>query len=223
MTIKKNVLLFWSGGKNSALTLTALRKNTDYNILGLVTLIDRETNCVRYHGISEALIVDQSKLLGIPMVRIFQDRINDSNTLLNEIVIKLSPFKNKNLFGIAFGDVRNLDDKNIHEKIARELKVESLFPLWNISNEKLITDFFENNHQALISAIDKNLIDLSFLAKEYNREWISKLPETIDSFGENHEFHTFATYSPYFKMRIPYSKAIAIDDNNYTISLMKEP
>jgi hypothetical protein len=66
-------------------------------------------------------------------------------------------------------------------------------------------------------------MDNSFLAKEYNQEWIGRLPDHIDGFGIHDEFHTFATYSPYFKMRIPYSKAIAIEQGPYSLTLLKEP
>jgi diphthamide synthase (EF-2-diphthine--ammonia ligase) len=87
----------------------------------------------------------------------------------------------------------------------------------------LLNEYFSTNHQALVTAIDKSKLDISYLAKMYDRDWIAKLPSGIDPMGENGEFHSFATFSPYFKKRIAYSKAIAIEDGPYTISTLKEP
>jgi len=45
----------------------------------------------------------------------------------------------------------------------------------------------------------------------------------IDPAGENGEFHTFVTFGPGFKMRVPFSKAIAINEGPYLVSTLKEP
>jgi uncharacterized protein (TIGR00290 family) len=219
----KNILHFWSGGKDSNLSLTRLRSNPEYKVMGLVTLIDRATNAVRYHGICEALVVDQAKLLDLPLIRIYLDKNTSNEDYLKIISERLIPFSKKNLHAISFGDIHLDDVKHFKEALADKIGVKAIFPLWNESSEVLLNEYFLGNHQALISAIDKAKLDISFLGKMFDREWIAKLPAGIDSMGENGEFHSFATFSPYFKKRIAYSKAIAIEDGPYTISTLKEP
>lgn len=219
----KNVLHFWSGGKDSNLSLTRLMDNKEFKVIGLVTILDRETNSVRYHGISEALVVDQSRLLNLPLIRIYLDKNTSNEDYLETISKKLLPFTKKNLHAITFGDIHLDDVRKFKEVLCDKIGVKAIFPLWNESSESLLNEYFLTNHQALITAIDNSKLDISYLAKIYDREWIAKLPSGIDPMGENGEFHSFATFSPYFKMRIPYSKAIAIDDGPYTISTLKEP
>lgn len=220
---KKNVLLFWSGGKDSNLALTRLKKNPELNVIGLVTTINREKNRVNFHGIPEALLVDQSKLLNIPLIRIYIEDNANNETYLKTIFEKIAPLKKKNLSAIAFGDIHLQDIRHFREEMCKQFEVDALFPLWGESSESLLNEYFELNHQAIVTGINRDKLDNSFLAKLYDREWIARLPEGVDPMGENGEFHTFATFSPYFKMRIPYSKTIAVEEGSYTVSLLKEP
>lgn len=220
---KKNVLLFWSGGKDSNLALTRLMRDPKINVMGLVTTIIKETNCIKFHGITEALLVDQAKFLGLPLVRIYLDENTNNHEYLDIITNKLKPFLKKDLKAIAFGDIHLAELRAFKEQIANILNIEALFPLWNENPESLLNEYFENNHQAIITSVKRDLLDNSFLAKPYDREWIKRLPENIDPFGENGEFHTFAIFSPFFKMRVPFSKCIAIDEGPYTVTMVKGP
>ncbi len=220
---KQKVLLFWSGGKDSNLALTRLKKNEQYEVIGLVSIINPSKNTVKFHGIPEALLVDQAKLLNIPLIRIYIEANATNEEYLDIISKKLLPFTLKGIKHIAFGDIHLEEIKSFRNKMCDILKVTAIFPLWGESPEKLLNEYFELNHQAIITAIDRSKLDNSYLAKLYDREWISRLPKEIDPMGENGEFHTFATFSPYFKMRIPYSKTIAIEEGPYTVSMLKEP
>ena len=66
-------------------------------------------------------------------------------------------------------------------------------------------------------------LDNSFLACEFDQNYLDRLPENIDQAGENGEFHTFVTYGPNFKMRVAFSKAIASIEGPYLVSSVKEP
>ena len=216
-------LLFWSGGKNSALALTRLKSNPEIKIIGLVTLLDRKMNAVTHHGIPEALIVGQAKLLNIPTIRIYQDSNTPIEENLENIVSKITPFIKSGIEQIAFGDVNVNESIEFKNEICKRTKTTALFPLWGAENISLLNEFFSTNHHAIVTAINKQKLDNSFLAKEFNQEWVNRLPDEINPFGINGEFHTFTTFTPHFKMRIPYSKAIAIDDGPYTITTLKEP
>jgi uncharacterized protein (TIGR00290 family) len=210
-----NVLLFWSGGKDSAMAFTKL-KNEGHNIIALVTTIDRESNRVRYHGISEELLIDQSKLLKTPLVRIYLDENASNHLYLETIIAKLTPLISK-VDAIAFGDISLTDIREFRNLMCEKLNTKAIFPLWNLKSDQYLVAFFESNHQAIVSAIDETKLDRSFLGKLYDREWISRLPDGVHPLGENGEFHTFATYSPFYKMRIPFSKAIAINEGPYLV------
>lgn len=220
---KQKILLFWSGGKDSNLALTRLKRNDQFEVTGLVTVINPTKNTVKYHGIPEALLVDQAKLLNLPLIRIYIEADATNDEYLEIITKKLLPFTLKGIKHFAFGDIHLEDIRNFRLKMCAQLNVTAVFPLWGESSEKLLNEYFELNHQAIITSVYRTKLDNSYLAKLYDRDWISRLPENIDPLGENGEFHTFATFSPYFKMRIPFSKTIAIEEGPYTVSMLKEP
>ena len=65
--MKEKVLLFWSGGKKSALALEYLNKNPEIEVVGLLSLFNRETNRIAFHGIPDSLISERAKLLKLPV------------------------------------------------------------------------------------------------------------------------------------------------------------
>ncbi len=222
--MKKNkVILFWSGGKDSNLALTRLKKSNDYEVVALLTTINSKSNTVKYHGIPEALLVDQAKLLSLPLIRVYHDENISNDSYILSLCEKLTSLKKMDLYGIAFGDIHLADVKKFKEDFCQKINLKAIFPLWGEPESQLLEEYFSSNHQAIITSIDRSKLDNSFLAKLYDREWIERLPNEVDPMGENGEFHTFATFSPYFKMRVPYSKTIAIEEGPYTVSLLKEP
>lgn len=221
-TNKEKILLFWSGGKNGALALHTL-KDSNFEVVGLVTIFNRETNRVSFRGAPDVLVVEQAKLLKLPLQRVFVPTDSSEEEQVNQISSILKIFAKKNITHVAFGDSCNDHERAIKEKICEASGLKSLFPLWGKSSDELNSIFFETNHKAMVTAVFKDKLNANFLAFDYTPEYVSKLPEGINSSGENNEFHTFVIFGPGFKMRVPFSKAIAVDEGPYLVSLLKEP
>ncbi|MBY0413215.1 MAG: hypothetical protein K2Q18_03575, partial [Bdellovibrionales bacterium] len=98
---KEKVLLFWSGGKDSALALYELKQNPNIEIACLITTINRDTSRVNYHGVPDVLVVEQAKLMKLPLQRIFLPT-NATNAEYTEQVSKiLSMFAKKGIKTVA--------------------------------------------------------------------------------------------------------------------------
>lgn len=223
LTEKKKILLFWSGGKDSALALHYLNQDTQYEIVGLITTFNRERNTVNYHGIPDSLVLEQAKMLKLPLQRIFLPE-NCSNEEYTDHVGKiLAIFSKRGIHHVAFGDIHLKDVRKFREDMLIPLEMAPLFPLWGMDSYQICKEFFKSGHKALVTSIHTSKLDASFLNCEFDQNFIDRLPEKIDPAGENGEFHTFVTYGPSFKMRVPFSKAIATQEGPYLVSLMKEP
>lgn len=223
MAEKEKVLLFWSGGKDSALALYYLKKDPTIEVIGLITTINRDTNTVKYHGINEALLNDQAKLLKLPLQRIFLPGDCSNEEYIDHVGKILAIFGKRGIRKVAFGDIHLEDIRKFREDMLRPLEMEALFPLWGKTSEEINKEFLQSGHKALVTSILKDKLDASFLNCEYDEKFIERLPPGIDPAGENGEFHTFVIYGPYFKMRVPYSKAIASSEGPYLVTLVKEP
>ena len=104
-----------------------------------------------------------------------------------------------------------------------EIGMKAIFPLWNQNTEEAALRFLSTGHKALVTSVYAEKLGYNFLACEYNEVYINRLPEGVDPSGENGEFHTFVTYGPSFKMRVAFSKSIAVEEGPYLVSLIKEP
>ena len=220
---KVKVLLFWSGGKDSALALHYLKKDPSIEIIGLVTTLDREKNTVKFHGIPDTLLIDQAKMLMLPLQRIFLPSECSDEDYIEHVGKILSVFAKRGIRTVAFGDIHQQEIKNFREKMLFNLDMKALFPLWGKNSFDVSKEFLNTGHKALVTSIMTDKLDNTFLACEFDQNYIDRLPKNIDPAGENGEFHTFVTYGPNFKMRVAFSKAIASIEGPYLVSSVKEP
>lgn len=220
---KKKVLLFWSGGKDSALALHTLKQDSQYEIMGLITTFNRDRNTVNFHGIPDSLVIEQAKMLKLPLQRIFLPENCSNEEYINHVGKILAIFSKRGVHHVAFGDIHLKDIRKFREDMLLPLEMTPLFPLWGMDSKQICKAFFNSGHKALVTSILTSKLDNTFLNCEFDQAFIERLPEKIDPAGENGEFHTFVTYGPSFKMRVPFSKAMAIEEGPYLVSLMKEP
>lgn len=219
----EKVLMFWSGGKDSALALYELSQNPNVKVMGLITTLDREKNRVPFHGIPDTLVLEQAKLLKLPLQRIFLTENADDNEYVKEVGQILSMYAKRGITTVAFGDINQKAERELKEKMVFDLDMKAVFPLWGMDTKDVVAKFFQTGHKALVTSVIEEKLGYNFLACEFNQEYIDRLPEGIDPAGENGEFHTFVTYGPTFKMRVAFSKAIAVNEGPYIVSLVKEP
>ena len=220
---KEKILLFWSGGKDSALALHYLKKDPRYEIIGLVTTFDREKNSVRFHGIPDSLIIDQAKMLKLPLQRIFLPAECSDEDYKEHVGKILAVFSKRGIRTVAFGDIHLEEIRKFREDMFATLDIKTIFPLWGKKSIDVSREFLNTGHKALVTSIMTEKLDNSFLACEFDHAYLDRLPSDVDQAGENGEFHTFVTYGPNFKMRVAFSKAIATTEGPYLVSSVKEP
>ncbi len=220
---KEKVLLFWSGGKDSALALHELQNNPQYEVVSLVTTFNRETSRVQFHGIPDVLVVEQAKMMKLPLQRIFLPENATNEEYIEQVTKILSMFTKRGIKTVAFGDINLQELKDFKEKMLAKIDMKALFPLWGHSTKDLAHKFLQTGHKALVTSVMADKLGYDFLACEFNEHYLERLPKEIDPAGENGEFHTFVIFGPTFKMRVAYSKAIAVEEGPYLVSLVKEP
>ena len=70
MKDKKKVVLFWSGGKDSAMALKRIKEDPNLEIVSLVSTFDALSSEIKFHGVPEVLITQQAQLMGLPLITI---------------------------------------------------------------------------------------------------------------------------------------------------------
>ncbi len=65
--MRKRVLISWSGGKDSAWALHLLRRQPEFEVVGLLTTINSHFERVAMHGFRRELLEQQAAAAGLPL------------------------------------------------------------------------------------------------------------------------------------------------------------
>ncbi len=189
--------LSWSGGKDSALTLWALREE-QIEPEALITTVTDEYERISMHGVRRELLARQADAAGVPLVEV---RIPPA--CVNEVyeARMADAFASPPLSGVeavAFGDLFLEDIRAYRETRLTAAGKRGLFPLWDRDTGMLAHEFVAAGFQAILVCVDPRALDGSFAGRAYDEQLLADLPPSVDPCGENGEFHTFVHAGPVF-------------------------
>jgi uncharacterized protein (TIGR00290 family) len=197
------VALSWSGGKDSALALRALRDEPGIEPSALITTFTEEYDRVSMHGVRRELIEAQAKAIGIPLVEV-QIPAGCSNDVYEaRFAAGLDSAPLKEATSVAFADLFLDDIRRYREAWFERLGRETRFPIWNRDTGMLAREFIEAGFEAVLVCVDPGQLDPSFAGRAFDEALLADLPTTVDPCGENGEFHTFVHAGPIFDQPIP--------------------
>jgi uncharacterized protein (TIGR00290 family) len=200
--MKEDVLFCWSGGKDSAMALHALRAGNDCRITALLTTITEKYDRISMHGVRRALLERQAESLGLPLhpVLIPPQCIN---TIYEERMKEaLEQHLAKGVRHVAFGDIFLEDLRVYREKNLAQVGMQAIFPIWKRDTRELAREFVRQGFRATAVCVDPRVLDTSFAGRELDTSFFADLPPGVDPCGENGEFHTFVFDGPVFKTPI---------------------
>lgn len=192
------VALAWSGGKDSALALAALRRDgTD--VTTLLTTFTDDYDRVSIHGVRRSLVREQAAAAGIPLVElgIPAGCVDEVYAARMEAALRSPPLAE--LGAVAFGDLFLEDVRAYREERLASTGKAALFPLWGLDTAALARSFVEDGFEAHVVCVDTRRLDASFAGREYDTAFLDELPPGIDPCGENGEFHSFVHGGPCFE------------------------
>ncbi|MEM6493235.1 MAG: DUF5522 domain-containing protein [Pseudomonadota bacterium] len=183
-------LLFWSGGKDSYLALRALRRAGVANI-ALITTFDARSRIIAHQEIGIESVIAQAERLSVPLIGV---PLHDGADYLDQIApaLELAP----NCVTLAFGDLHLEHIRGWREDtFATDTRTAGLrlsFPLWQAEYNALLADLEASGAVCTISALSADIPGVA-IGDAFDRRLIDRLPDGIDPFGENGEFHTYLT------------------------------
>jgi uncharacterized protein (TIGR00290 family) len=200
----EGVLFCWSGGKDSAMALHALRAAGDRRAVALLTTITDEYDRISMHGVRRVLLERQAESLGLPLhpVLIPPQCVN----AIYEARMKaaLAEHFARGVRRVAFGDIFLEDLRAYREKNLAQVGMKALFPIWKRDTRELAEQFVQLGFRAVTVCVDPRVLDDSFAGRELDSSFFADLPPGVDPCGENGEFHTFVFDGPIFKTPIAF-------------------
>ena len=201
------VALSWSGGKDSALTLAALRADPSVEVVALLTSVTLGYDRISIHGVRRSLLRAQARAAGLPLQEIVLQPKSSNEMYDRAVAYALDTLRDAHprLRTVAYGDLFLEDVRRYREDRLGLLGFAPSFPLWGRPTRPLADEFIERGFEARLVCVDTTRLDASFAGRAFDRELLSDLPAGVDPCGERGEFHTFVSNGPIFDAPIAYT------------------
>lgn len=222
--MKLPVVMYWSGGKDSAVALRELFEANQYDVVALLTSVSEEYRRISHHGVREVLLEQQAEAIAVPLHKVYLPS-GSSHPCTNDVYEQImgdvmARYKAQGVETVAFGDLFLEDLRAYRERNLAKAGMRGLFPLWKRNTTKLASDVIAMGFKSYLSCVEGK-VGPGFAGRSYDRELLAELPAGIDPCGEYGEFHTFVYDGPTFKRPVSVSVGeIVIRDGRYYADLL---
>jgi uncharacterized protein (TIGR00290 family) len=221
MASKKKITISWSGGKDSAFALYKILQSDEFEIAGLHTVINEETERVGMHGVNQALIEEQASAIGLPLTKLYLASSESHDAYIRLIADFYSQCASENIHAVVFGDIFLEDLKSFRDALLHVAGLRGIYPVWKMDTGIMIADFISSGFKTLICAANAKHFSEAAMGKTIDHAFINALPEAVDPCGENGEFHTFVYDGPVFKKPVAFSMGEVVK-KNYSYQVLND-
>lgn len=206
----EKVIVSFSGGKDSVLSLYRMIKK-GYEVIGLIVTFDDE-NVSCFHKIPKEILKEVSKKIEIPMFEVDCK----GKSYEEEFEKALVKAKEKGAEICVFGDIDIEHHKKWCLDRCKVAGIKGHFPLWQENREALTNEFIEYGFRAIIKKVNLNFLGEDFLGKELVKEVVDEIKNLgCDPSGENGEYHTLVFDGPIFKEQVNFENIGKEINENY--------
>jgi uncharacterized protein (TIGR00290 family) len=196
-------VLSWSTGKDAAYALHRVRQSRAYDVVALLTTVQRGSGRVATHGVRTQLLSYQAASVGLPLVRVPLP-LSPSNSVYEQAFASaLQPFRAHGIRHVVFGDLFLEDIREYRERQLARLGMEAVFPLWGKDTRRLAAEMIRAGQEARLVSVDTGRLPTAWAGRSFDSPLQQELPPGVDACGENGEFHTFVTAGPVLRWPIP--------------------
>jgi uncharacterized protein (TIGR00290 family) len=193
-------LLSWSGGKDAAWTLHALRQRGDVEVVGLLTTVTREHARVSMQGIRRSVLHAQATAAQLPLLEA-EIPANCSNEVYEaamEVALAEAATRWPDVRAMAFGDLFLEDLRAWRVANLARIGWEAVTPLFGSDTAALAREMQAGGLRAALCCVDTTQLDAGFAGRDFDATLLRDLPADVDPCGENGEFHTCVQAGPMF-------------------------
>lgn len=225
--MNEKAIFNWSSGKDSALCLYKIMQSKQYDIMCLLTSINKQFQRISMHGVRVELLEAQAASIGLSLLKVEIPEMPTMEVYDNTMEKVLNDLKIEGATASIFGDIFLEDLRTYREERLSAINLKGIFPLWKIASEELVNEFIDLGFRAIITCVNEKYLDKSFVGRIIDKAFLKDLPPNVDPCGENGEFHSFVFDGPIFSKPIVFEKGEIVyrkympakketnSDNNY--------
>lgn len=220
MSARTPVLLAWSGGKDAAWALHALRRRGEVEVVGLLTTLTREHARVSMQGIRREVVRAQARAAGLPLLEaeIPADCSNEDYERAMDGALARASARWPALRTLAFGDLFLADVRDWRERQLARIGWAIETPLFGGDTAALAREMIRGGLRASLCCVDTTQLDAGFAGRDFDLALLDALPEGVDPCGERGEFHTCVTAGPMFAAPLRVEVGETVKRDGYVFS-----
>ena len=191
-------VLHWSSGKDAAFALHRVRQEARFEVRALLTTVSEQYERVAIHGVRQALLRAQAKVLDLPLVEVPLPATCSNEDYELRMSAALSELRDEGLVDHLFGDLYLADIRAYREKLFAAEDLKTHFPLWGEPTAALARAMIAQGIVARIAVLDPARLPREVAGTAFDEALLAALPDGVDPCGEKGEFHTLVIDSPDF-------------------------
>lgn len=196
--MRRKALVSWSSGKDSAWALATVRRDSRFQVAGLLTTLTQGYGRVSMHGVREAILDLQAARARLPCVKVRIPARCVNVDYERAMASVLERACREGVTHVVFGDLFLEDVRRYREERLAGTGIEPLFPLWGRDTRDLAREMVEAGLAATVVCVDPTRLPASFAGRPFDARFLADLPAGVDPCGEKGEFHTCVTAGPMF-------------------------
>ncbi len=216
--VPQDVLVAWSGGKDSTLALREILGDARFRVAALLTTVTAEYDRISVHGVRRTLLRRQTESLGLPLeeVVISPGASNDEYETSMSAALTALRTRVSGLDTVVFGDLFLADIRAYRERMLARIGMRGLFPLWLRDTRALAHEFVSLGYRAVLVCVDSAQLAGGFAGREFDAELLRDLPREVDPCGERGEFHTFVYAGPGLRQPVTHERGpVVVRDGRF--------
>jgi uncharacterized protein (TIGR00290 family) len=210
--------LAWSSGKDSAWALHAVRQAGEFEVVALLTTVNRTHGRVAMHAVRESLLEMQAEAAGLPLVKVAIPSPCSNEIYELAMSEAMARAAGDRVRHVIFGDLFLPDVRAYREKQLARCEMSPVFPLWGIKTQTLAEEMIAGGLSAYLTCVDPRKLDRGFAGRRFDAELLADFPAGVDPCGENGEFHTFACAGPMFRADISVSPGEIVERDGFVFA-----
>lgn len=194
----------WSGGKDSALALWKVLQSGEYDVISLLTTVNRQNQRSSLHAIPAALLQKQAESVGIPLYMAELEPGGEMQGYENTMREAVEYFLARGVEHFIFGDIFLHDVKAYRERQLAPYGITVVEPLWGKTSSEIMDEFLASGLQTVVVTTMAEKLGKDFIGCSIDGGFVKKLPEDVDVCGENGEYHTFCYAGGMFRRPVDF-------------------
>jgi len=187
-----------------------LRQRGEHQVVGLLTTFNEAAGRVAMHAVRRELVEQQAAAAGLPLWAVplpWPCSNEQYESLMAQTCAKAVA---EGIEGVAFGDLFLEDVRAYREKQMAGTGLQPIFPVWGLPTKVLAEEIIAAGVRAKVTCVDTTKLEQSFVGREFDRTFLSALPEGADPCGERGEFHSFVYAGPMLNTALTVSVGVTV-------------